>query len=235
MKELKEQVNQYKALLCLLVGVVLLIVSYLYGFNSFNTKKSDINDEIDTLNTQYTHLKQMYDNKDSYVEKTNTLTSDYDKLIDNYDADITNESVLMDSVTLEEKTKATVTSLGMADNEMIYAFGALTSSNPDNAKVTGIHSDYAGISNNYTMTVVGSYNEIKDVLSEVLENDRRKVPTATSFTFDTSTGDITLNLSISEYAITGKDRKPSAVTIPTVQHAVDNIFYNGFIGAGDAQ
>lgn len=235
MKDLKTQFNQYKAVIVLLLGVVLAIVSYLYGYTAYNEKTSQIKEDTKVLQGQYDNLKKMYDNKASYEKKTEELNADYDKLIKKYDGGVNNESVIMDTVAIEEKSKALVTSLGLTPNQSVYTFGANTSSNPDNAVASGIHSDLTGVETTYTTIAQGEYKEIKTVLKELIENSKRKVITSASFTSDDSNGKMTLTMSINEFAITGGDRKQTAVVIPSMKHSVENIFNNGVLGTGDAQ
>ena len=41
-------------------------------------------------------------------------------------------------------------------------------------------------------------------------------------------------MNVNEYAVMGGERTAKAVTIPTVKRSVKNIFYDGFIGTGNA-
>ena len=235
MKDMKTQFDQYKSLICLLVGVVFVIVSYLYGIQAYNEKKSDTEAEVEVLQGQYDHLKQMYDNKQTYVDQTATYKSDYDKLLAKYDADVAYTSVIMDEYNIEQKTKVLASSLGFEEFSVPYAFGTMTSSNPDNAVPIGNNEGFVAKAAKYSLTYVGNYDEVKAAITELLNvNGKRIVPTDVSFAFVASNGEVTATMNVNEYAVMGGERTAKAVTIPTVKRSVKNIFYDGFIGTGNA-
>lgn len=233
MKNSNMQLKQYAPLIVVLLGVVLTIVSYLYGFQVYNEKTDTVNTEIEELDKQYAHLKKMYDNRETYKKDTEDFEKSYNELIAKYDGDILTEGIVMDAVNISKDTEADVTAMALAEAEQVYIFGEATSLNPDNPQPSGINADYLGIKRTYTMTSVGSYEETKAVIEELLGHERRKVPTTTSFSYDSSNGDITLVMNISEYAITGNDREAKQITIPAVEHSVDNIFYDGLVVTGN--
>lgn len=232
MKKGNMQLKQYAPIIVVLLGVVLVILSYLYGFKAYEEKTTIVNDQKAELEKQYSHLKKMYDEKEKYVKDTEEFEENYKNLIAKYDAAVLTEGIVMDAVNLSKDTEADVSSIALSEPEQVYTFGAATSKNPDNPQPSGINADYAGIKRVYSITSVGSYEETKDFIKNVLGHERRKVPTSASFTFDSSSGDITLVMNIAEYAITGNDREAKKITIPAMDHSVDNIFYDGILVTG---
>ena len=76
---------------------------------------------------------------------------------------------------------------------------------------------------------------MKAAITELLNvSGKRIVPTDASFAFDASNGEVTATMNVNEYAVMGGERTAKAVTIPTVKRSVKNIFYDGFIGTGNA-
>lgn len=237
MKDLKGQFEQYKGLICVLLGAVLCVLSYLYGFNAYRSKTSDVQEEVDVLQAQYAHLEKMNNDKEKYTKDTTEYEQKYESLLKRYDADITYESIIVDTTKAAENADVDLTSLTLTPKEMVYQFGTMTSANPDNAQPTGINSDYMGMKENYEVVVKGDYQGIKEFIEEITQKmaTKRKVFTDTAYVFDATEGDITATLKISEYAVAGGERKQQAVSIANMPHGITNIFSNGVLTGNETK
>lgn len=231
MNDLMKQLNKYKAIICVLVGVIMVLLSYLYGFNTYRDKKAEVDEEVKTLDATYQRLKQMNDNKEKYVSDTAEYEAKYETLLKKYDADITYDSIIMDTVEMAEEAKVSVNSIALNPKAVVYQFGALPSKNPDNAQPNGLNLDFQGLSASYVLIVRGKYDGVKDFMENFCSNnaEKRKIMTAEAFVYDGATENLTATLTISEFAISGNEREPKKVDIPTMPHGIDNIFYNNAI------
>lgn len=234
--------NNYNNLIFILIGVVALVVSYLFGFNNLNASNDDLKSEIDTLQAEYDNLSAEYGKKDQYIKDTKAAEKDYADMLKKFDAGVTEESLIVDAEAFETKLGATVSSIavqgildpegvtledGTVNTEGIYLFGQMQSLNPaDAGTLTGADASFRGISASYDMTASGSYQQITDLLQTISKSNKRKVPSRLSFTYDGTTEKVTVSMAINEYAIVGNDRKMSPVDIKKSAEGQGNIFFS---------
>lgn len=225
----EKSVNQNIKYIFVIIGIVVLVASYFLGFTKFYDKKKNIADEIDTLKVRYDDLSQKNSNRDKIVKKTEENNSLVEEEIKKYDGNISFESLIMDNVKIENDNSIKIITTSFNQNEDAYMFGQLPSTS-GNGTVGGLDVAYKGISAMYSISAEGSYAQIKDVLIDIMNTTgKRKVPISLGFEFDATNSMVKLTASISEYAITGPDRKQSNVGIPEITHSTGNIFYNGMI------
>ena len=230
MKGNKSNLTQYIPVLCLLVCLALAVGAYFKGFQEYNSKRDEVKAEIDTLTTKFDSLNKMYQNKDAYEKDMKELDAEYEKLLGDYNADITHEEVIMDLYNNQEGHDTLVEKLALTQKLPAYTFGQLISSNPTNQNPTGINMSYTGLVMEYKITNRGKYDDVKEFIDELQNSDRkRRVPTTASFTFDDSNGQVTVNMTVKEYAISGDGLKPMDVVIPEKIRGCENIFDTGVV------
>ena len=213
----------------LLVGVAALLLSYFLVFTKYNTKISDIATEIDGLQIRYDDLSIKESNKQNIIDKTEEANSNVSSLLSRFDGGITYQSEIMDNYELAEKMQIDLASITLTPTTDVYSFGQLASSNP-NGGVGGLSTDYIGVSTAYTITVTGSYEQMKDILKEIRNNtSKRKAITGVQFAYNTEDNSSAVVINVNEYAIKGEGREQSKVTMPTINTSTTNIFYNSII------
>lgn len=230
MKDNKSNLTQYLPVLCLLISLALAVGAYFKGFEEFNAKRKEVETEIDTLNTRFDSLNQMYQNKEAYENDKKEIDEQYEELLADYNADITHEEVIMDLYNNQVAHDSIVENITLTQKTPVYSFGQLVSLNPSNQNPTGINSSFTGLLMEYTVVNRGKYDDVKAFIDELQNSDRkRRVPTTATFTFDDSRGDVTVNLSVKEYAISGEGLVPMEVVIPEKVRGCENIFDTGVV------
>lgn len=214
-----------------LVGVLALVLSYFLVFKKFSDKSKDIQTEIDSLQAKCNDLENKEKNKANIEEKTAEAEKAYEALLKLFDADVTYQSEIMDNYNMGQKLQIQVPTVSLSSVESVYEFGQLPSSNPNGG--AGSTEAYKGIVMSYSITTVGTYDQMKQTLNYIMnEVGKRKVPTSISFGFDSTSQQVALNISIKEYAIAGGDRTPKAVEIPDYVKSTTNIFFNEVLKVG---
>ena len=230
MKENKSNLTQYLPVLCLLVSLALALGAYFKGFEEFNSKRKDVETEIETLTTRFDSLNKMYQNKAAYEKDMKEIDAQYEELLADYNADITHEEVIMDLYNNQEAHNSLVEKITLAQKNPVYAFGQLVSLNPSKPNVTGINTSFSGLLMEYTVVNSGAYDDVKAFIDELQNSDRkRRVPTSASFTFDDSKGKVSVNMTVKEYAISGEGLEPMEVIIPEKVRGCENIFDTGVV------
>lgn len=229
----------------IIIGVAAILVSYFLGFNNLSGKNTELQETVDELQADYERLKADYANKSLYIKETKEFDEKYEEVLSKFDTTLLNEGQIMDIYDMQTKCGIEVTQVTLTDPMEIYAFdGSITSdfvtraqtpqTNPDGTTVepepiinsTAIDSSYRGVSSTVMLTARGSYEGIKEMLKTITGDKKRKVPSTVTFTFDSTTEEIVCNVTMSEYAITGKDREEKKVEIPDGAIGRDNIFFD---------
>lgn len=230
-------------ILVLILGVVAIVLSYVFGFTAYNNKNSELQAEIDELEARRDELKEDYAHKDEYLKKTDEFDKEYEKTLKKFDTGITNEGELMDLYNLQGTTGIMLDLATFTMPEETYAFdGSLTTSDMVAPTVdangntveadpiitsTAVNSSYRGVSADVNFTMSGTYANIKAALNSLADESKRRAFKSFNFTCDTSKDTVTCNGTYKEYAITGDDRKQTKVDIPESASGRTDLFLGG--------
>lgn len=216
----------------ILVGVLALVLSYFLVFQSYTAKSEDIQAEIDSLQSRYDDLEDKNNNKTDIEAKTKEANEAYETLIKKFDGGVTYQSEIMDNYNMGQKLQIQVPSLSLTPLQAMYTFGQLPTSNPNGGTNEEI-ANYTGVMMSYTITTVGTYDQMKQTLNYIMnEEGKRKVPVSITFNYDSTGQQVALSVSVREYAITGDDRTQKEVVIPEYGKSTTNVFYSNGLSLG---
>ena len=208
----------------ILIGVLALLASYFLVFTKYNTKISDISDEIKTLRTERDRLKELDANKDNIKSQTASLESDIDKELSKYDGGLSYKAEIMDTYNMTQDLKVDVNSLTLNAKEVPYTFGQLASVNPN-----GGSSDvgkYTSESMSYDISTNGTYDQLKQIIKYII--GKRKALKTISISGG-GQEELNMTVSLTEYAIAGEGREIQKVEIPDYEKSTNNLFFNQVI------
>lgn len=215
-----------------LLGVVALVLSYFLVFTKYNKKIEDIQDEIDILRDERDDLEIKNDNKANIVTLTKEADEKYESILKEFDGGITYQSQIMDNYNMGQRLQIKVPTLLMSQVTQVYTFGQIPTSNP-NGGVGGVDSKYSAVAMSYTVTTSGTYDQMKQTLNYIMnEESKRKVLNSILFAYDSTNQEVSMNLNLVEYAVSGEDRAQKEVEIPSYVKSATNIFYNEAIKVG---
>lgn len=200
----------------ILIGVVALVASYFLVFSPKNEEITTVEDEISTLKPQYEELNRKYNNITKIKAAIEDNKIKIENVYDEYNGDVTYQSVIADIYDMEQTITNHVNSLSFSVPEVAYSF-----SNGNEGKLLG-----------YDMTVVCTYDEMKRTLKYFDEQKaKRKVPTSVSFAYNDVDQYVTLSLRVNEFAIKGVDTEGEEIAVapvvyPSAPVGRTNIFYS---------
>lgn len=221
--------NQNIKYVFILIGFLAIVFSYLFVFQKFNTKTSDVNDEKDVLTEKYKKVSHLNDRRKKFKTDTEDNLAKADQLLSKFDGGVTDQSEIMYLFNATNDTKMNVSTINFKeyDETTEYHFGNVTVSDPDQQATGGMDNSYTGVTKKYSIIADGSYDQMKNFLNQILFiSGKRIVPTTISCTYDTSTSTVTLKADINEYAIFGDNRMMQEVIIPPFNTSTTNIFYS---------
>ena len=176
----------------------------------------------------------MLANAKKYTTDTESYNSKYDEILNKYDSGNTQEYSIMLLKEIEDRTGAWISQAGLAQTEEIYTFGEVTTSNPyaeEGSKV--YHSDYVGNKTTLTLTYQATYDQFKDMINYINGYKYKFTIDSISMSYTAETDSVSGSLVLTQYEITGGDRKFNNVNITNVLNGTDNIFHSGIFSGGE--
>lgn len=207
-----------------LVGIAAVVLAYVMVYSGYSSKAETLDDEIDTLDSQYKNLKNKASiyNEDDVNSFVATSNMKYNSIMSEFDGGISYQSQIMDTYNMTKVLDIQIPSLTMSGVSDVI----------DETDTTAFltSKQYVEQTMTYEISTVASYDRMKEVISYILDFEgRRKVPNSIAFSYDTTTQLVALRFTITEYAIAGEDRPASEVIIPEYDQGSTNIFYNEVI------
>ena len=223
-----------KKILCVVGAAIIIFCAYYFGCRILINKTQETTETISTLNKEHNALNLMLANAKKYSTDTESYNSKYDEILNKYDSGNTQEYSIMLLKEIEDRTGAWISQAGLAQTEEIYTFGEVTTSNPyaeEGSKV--YHSDYVGNKTTLTLTYQATYDQFKDMINYINGYKYKFTIDSISMSYTAETDCVSGSLVLTQYAITGGDRKFNNVNITNVLNGTDNIFHSGIFSGGE--
>ncbi|MBQ3665883.1 MAG: hypothetical protein II919_07235 [Lachnospiraceae bacterium] len=214
-----------------LLGIVLVFLSWYFVYKKTNVKIDDINSEISALKSRRNQLKRLEADRAAMLEDKADAEKAYEELIKGYDGGITYRSVIMDAYEMTQEFDIQITRLSLSPFNDVYTFGAIPSSNP-NGGTGGANPSYVGMEEQYNITITSDYDTTKEVLAYIVnggcpyrEDGKRKVVRSVIFVPSQEEQTVTMDMTMSDFAITGDDREMTEVPEYEYDKSTPNIFW----------
>lgn len=239
-------------LLIVLVGVLLLGMSYLFGYSKFNAKKDTIESEIQTLEDRYNKLSVMDARRAEYVNEVDEFDKSIQKIEEKYPSAVTTENEMVFITKLREYCGATIPATSYVEDEVFYtpmdmvsgadsqdtsteeAKEEDTSAEASNENDTSgeqkaeenkeVASGIVGHRAVTTLSFVVGNLGLKKMIKYINEWPLRKTVDNFTVSYDGTTGMLTGTLSYNSYFITGANCVFEPLEMPTTSLGVNNIF-----------
>lgn len=219
-----------------IIGIILLLASYFFGYSKYKTEISDIQDEISILDKRYNDLKSKESKRKQYEKDKETAEKDYNDILNKFDAGLSTERLIMDCYNIETDTEVNISSITFAEQALTYVFGTEDKNGVLKEKEKNMIPEMIGNSRVYSIEATGTYNAIKKFIGSIMNDDaKRRAPNNISFAFDSTLDTVTCNVRLTEYSIVDAQRKESTTIIPDFNLGMDNIFFTSIINNEDIQ
>ena len=230
MEETKNNaLQQNMKYILILIGVAALVLSYFMGYSKYKTDISDIEDEISSLEARYDDLKSKESKRGEYEKNKKDVEEKYETLLSQFDAGLSTKRIIMDCHNIASSIGISFSSLSMTEPRSFWVFGTEKKDGKVNNRDT-TNYEMLATARTYSIQATGTYLNIKELLNQVVsEKTKRRVPTSLSFAFDPVLNTVTCTVSVTEYAVSGKDREESISNVPTYNQGIDNIFFTSLI------
>ena len=231
-----------KKIIIVLIGAVILALSYFLVFQQAQEKKAQLESENTTLRQKYQELSALAAKADDYKVEISTMNEEMEKLLKHYPSYLMIENTIMDVVSLEEETKTSVSSLSVAapvaiDVKTGDVADSSTTNNTDaeNTETTDttntdttatvqtqISYQLYGVDN--TVVFKANNTGLKKLIELVAKADNRQKVSSLTVAFDESEGKLNGTLVYDAYFLYGIDKPYEAPYIPSMPHGTDDVF-----------
>lgn len=230
-----------KNLILVLLGVLLLVSTYYFGYRTLKADTETLKKQNENLSVQIATLEEMQQYREVYQEESAKLSSSVEEIIKRFPAGVKAEDMVLTMQGIESKTKAYVSSIttpGMQSVELAY--GQEKNVLESMEDVTGVIAansfvndgsvpdtyhmllSYARSGVNYTI----SYDGLKAMLKELTGSENRKSIDNISLVFDENTGNLSGTMSVNYFALSGTGKEYIQPKIQGTSHGIDCIFGN---------
>lgn len=221
--KLKLNISQRdKSLLLVLLGMLLLFVSYYFGFQTFREETQKLKVQNEMLDEQILTLEEIAANKDMYASETAVLREDMDAKIETFPADMIAEDIILYVKGMENDNETYIASatlpgrvqipinqeLELDKLEMTDDITGVVSANryvndgtiPDTAAMifSCIESDIS-----YSTT----YRGLKKMIKSITEDHNRKSVDNISLVFNENTGNLSGTMTVNYFILQGSGKE----------------------------
>lgn len=235
MKVTKQQVN----VLIMVLGVVIIALTYFYGVQKLNEKTEALEAENGQLRNEINTLQELQLKQNSYIADTEMMKGLCEVIADMFPSRILTEDEIMYAVKLENQVGCYFSYVGtpvtqnieipLGEKENILSgltdiTGAIAQNSAINEEqvynVDGIMLGNAASSNNFVCT----YDQFKQLVTLIVENPDMRSIDEISLSYDNATGSLTGTMTINYYSMSGTDRKYELPQTGVAGYGVDCIF-----------
>ena len=239
-----------KKIIIVLVGAVLLALSYFLVFQQAQEKKTQLESENATLKQKYDELSILATKVEDYKKEIVTMNDEIEKTLVHYPSYLQIEDTIMDVVSLEEETKSRVSNLSVATptaidintGAAVDENAAATTTTDDSTTTDGTTTDGTTTTDQTAATqntiqplyqlygvestVVFEANNkgLKKLIELVAGADNRQKVASLTVAFNESKGKLDGTLVYDAYFLYGIDKAYESPYIPSMPHGTKNVF-----------
>ena len=208
-----------KALLLVLAGVLLLAASYFFVYKPSIAKKAELETQLATLQQREAELVNLENNMDFYKSEITRLEGEKAEYLACFPADIKEESEIMYAVELENNVDIEFTALNYGDP--ISLLDEVVAETKEGEVVEDVLGGYClPMTMNYSAT----YNGLKNTITHTNMHQNRMVIDAVTASYDASTGNLSGQMTLNMFYMTGTDNSYHEPYVPSMGIGVSNIF-----------
>ena len=211
-----------KSLLLVLLGMLLLFVSFYFGFQGLQDKTKKVKAENEILNTQIAALEEIAGKKELYITETEALGQKMEERIKGFPSDMIAEDIILYVKGMEQATETYVSSVslpgraGISINQEMElnkleaaedTTGVITANSfqndgtiPDTEKMT-----FSCISSD--MSFATTYSGLKEMIKSITGDENRKNVDNISLIFNENTGNLSGNMTVNYFILQGSGKE----------------------------
>ena len=228
-----------KNMIVILVGILLVMASYYLGYRTFKSRTDILKQQNQILESQIQTLEGISAEKNAYVAKTEEMQTSMNAIIQKFPSNMISEDIILYMRNLEQKTDSYVHNITIPAKQYVNITAtAETDVLSSMEDVTGAIREYGFVNDgkvpdtrSMQLAQVDSavncsitYKGLKDIVTDITENDNRKSIDNISLVFNENTGDLAGSMTVIYYTLSGTGREYLQPTITGTSHGIECIF-----------
>ena len=195
--------NREKSMMmCVLVlGVLLIIVVYMFVYNSYKNKTAELKASNAVLQARADELKVFYDNRDTYEKGIKEFTADIKDKLSVFPGDAREEDALDLAIApWEDGILVDYKQIGIGEAEEV---GSIDADTVKTAAIDGYEDAITFHKRSAVYTNLTTYNDLKDIIKIFDAKGERLIISTISYVRDDTTGLLNGNIEGTFYYVTG--------------------------------
>lgn len=209
-KSLKSYFNQKTFLGVTLVGVLALVVVYVFVYLDFTQRTEELQKSNDDLRAVVNELEEYNTNMEAYKVEIEEIKAEINSIMDAYPADAREEDAIMLAVELGERNTIDFDAINMEEKESVYAVEPYLVTA---AAIEGLDESLVFTQKHAVYVNQTTYTELKSVIQQIYESDNRIGIDNIVYTKNEEYGVLEGNIDIYFYSLAGTDKEYEAPDI----------------------
>ncbi|MDO5156094.1 MAG: hypothetical protein Q4D51_09010 [Eubacteriales bacterium] len=226
-----------KSLLIGLLGAIILVFSIMYIAKPNIEEKKQVEVQCQELQARLDYLLEKEAHRDEYLAGIETYKEKFNAVMSAFAPDLNQEVSIMFLQGIRDEYDYDIDNVGLGQKEHFYTLGmggdqlsdgTISTDGELTEEVTqSTDSQYECYSAEFPIAYVGSYNDLKDVVSYVDNFAQRMVIDSVDIVYNAENDEYSGNMNLVCYSIEGPDRPETQMTLDDVEIGVDNLFIGG--------
>lgn len=228
-KKLKNYFNKNTFLGITLVGMVVLVLVYVFVFLDYQEKTTEVQASNDELSKTLKELEEYFNNMEKYRTEISEYKMAVSDIMSEYPADAREEDIIMLAVQMQEKNSITYESISMDESETLYYIPADEIAAAD---IEGITDQLVFVQKRGTYLNTTNYDNLKGCIAQIYDSDNRIGIEEILYTKNESDGTLDGNIVLSFYSAAGTDKEYTAPDIAKYLSGTDDLFRTDKVAGG---
>ena len=223
-----------KSIILMLIGILLAAASYFFVYQKLTEQTEIMVAENAQLRQEVEYLQELADNKQQYIDDTASMQAKIEEIKAQFPAQYLPEDDILYMINTEDTHDALARTISMSPTTVIEVEApaqevvAETTETEDGTTEITEEATAAPAIMLYrtpvTVTVLSSYNSMKDILKQINTDDNRKSVDTLSVSFDAQTGELLSTIAMSMYSLTGTEAEYTTPKVDGVTYGTQDIF-----------
>ncbi len=227
-KKLKNYFNKNTFLGITLVGMVVLVLVYVFVFLDYQEKTTEVQAANDELSKSLKELEEYFNNMEKYQAEISEYKMAISDIMSEYPADAREEDIIMLAVQMQEKNAITYESISMDESEMLYYIPADEIAAAD---IEGFTDELVFEKKTGTYLNTTNYDNLKGCIAQIYDSDNRIGIEEILYSKNESDGTLDGNIVLSFYSAKGTGKEYEAPDIAKYLSGTDDLFRTDKVAA----
>ncbi|MDE6914020.1 MAG: hypothetical protein K2P35_10050 [Lachnospiraceae bacterium] len=209
-KPIKNYFNQKTFLGVSLVGILVLVVVYVFVYLDFTQRTEELEKSNSELLATVRELEEYNTNMESYKIEIEEIKAEINAILDEYPADAREEDAIMLAVELQERNTIDFDAINMEEKEGVYTVEPYLVTA---AALEGLDESLVFTQKHAVYVNQTTYYDLKSVIRQIYESDNRIGIDNIVYTKNEEYGLLEGNIDIYFYSLAGTDKEYAAPDI----------------------